>query len=171
MSLLQRERIDSLPMRVHPPVPPEIFAETVKRIHAEMAILKKHGLKPGEVNCIVADEILQRPRSKMKLFQERQIRKAYEFAVAGEQALHVFSDPGLYPRAPAVFKKSKQAAHLFDQNMIRLTVTAKQLGVRVIKVSCEGTKKQHVDLCGKPLKRAIELCDQILSQTLQDDPG
>ena len=96
-------------------------------------------------------------RFVIRLFEDRQIFEAYEFAVGGGQALHLFSFPGVYPGAPGCFKRSKQGGHFFDQNKARLTATAKQLGVRVIKVSHEGTKKQHVDLCGRPLKRALKL--------------
>jgi len=95
----------------------------------------------------------------MKLFEENQIFEAYQFAAEGGQALHLFSDPGVYPGAPAVFKKSREAAHLLDQDRERLIETAKQFGVRVIKVDRKGTPKQHIDLCGRPLKRAIEIAE------------
>ena len=96
----------------------------------------------------------------MKLFEERQIREAYAYAACGGQALHLFSWPGVYPGAPGCFKNTKQAGHLFDQDKDRLIVTAKQFGVRRIKVSNEGTKKQHVDLCGRPLQKAIKQCER-----------
>jgi len=41
----------------------------------------------------------------------------------------------------------------------RLTATARQLGVRRIVVDQEKTEKQHVDLCGKVLERAIEMAN------------
>ena len=94
------------------------------------------------------------------MFEEKEIWKAYEFAAAGGQALHLFNDSGVYPGAPACFKKSREAAHLFDINTKRLIVTARQLGVRVIKIGRIGMPKQHVDLCGRPLKRAIEICEK-----------
>ena len=96
---------------------------------------------------------------KMKLFEERQIFEAYEFAAEGGQALHLFSDPGVYPGAPACFKKSRKAAHLFDRDKERLIDIAKSFGVRKIKVSHEGTKKQHIDLCGRPLRQAIKFAE------------
>lgn len=92
----------------------------------------------------------------MKLFQERKIFEAYEYASKGGQALHLFMDPGIYPGAPAVFKKSRDAGHLFDNDKKRLILTARKLGVRIIKLGRENTKKQHIDLCGRPLQRAIE---------------
>lgn len=90
----------------------------------------------------------------MKLFQEMELLAAYRYAKMGHQALHLFSDPGIYPGAPRVFKRSREAAHLFDQNKSRLVRTARRLGVNVIKIGREGIDKQHIDLCGQPLKRA-----------------
>jgi len=92
--------------------------------------------------------------------EDKQILDAYKFTASGGGALHLFHDPGVYPGAPPVFKKSREAAHLLDQDLQRLREIAKALGVRVIKVSYEGTPKQHIDLCGRPLKRAIEICEK-----------
>ena len=90
----------------------------------------------------------------MKLFKERQLMEACAHAEQGGQALHLFSDPGIYPGCPSCFKRSRQAAHLFDYNEQRLTATARRLGVRVIKIGRKGKRGQHIDLCGKPLQRA-----------------
>ena len=90
----------------------------------------------------------------MKLFAERQLIEAYTHAREGGQALHLFSDPGIYPGCPNCFKRSRQAAHLFDYNIGRLIKTARRLGVRVIKIDRKGKRGQHIDLCGKPLQRA-----------------
>ncbi len=94
----------------------------------------------------------------MRLFDERNLFRAYRYAEQGGQALHLFENPGIYPGAPQVFKKSKKAGHLFDRDMIRLIATARMLGLKVIKVHRKGTKKQHIDLCGRPLLRAIVRC-------------
>ena len=94
----------------------------------------------------------------MKLFEEREIFKAYRHSVEGGQALHLFSWPGASPGAPLCFKKSKQGGHLLDMDKYRLIETARGLGVRIIKIGREGTKKQHVDLCGRPLQKAIKQC-------------
>lgn len=59
MQQLQKDRIDAVKAQVYWPVPPEIFDETERRIHEEIAILKAHGKNPGIVTCIVADRILQ----------------------------------------------------------------------------------------------------------------
>lgn len=62
---------------------------------------------------------------------------------------------------PSCFKGRRQIAHLFDQDKARLVRTAKRFGVRVILVEREGTHQQHIDLCGKPLERALELAKQL----------
>lgn len=93
----------------------------------------------------------------MKYFKENQTMKAVKYALAGGQAVHVFSaDSKRYPNAPRCFKKIRLWGHLLDQNMNRLIATGKKLGVRVIRVGHAGRKAQHIDLCGKPLERAIE---------------
>ena len=98
----------------------------------------------------------------MKTFQERQLMEAYTYAKEGGQALHLFSDPGVYPGAPNCFKRSREAAHLFDYNTGRLIATARRLGVRVIKIGRKGSPGQHIDLCGRPLQRAKEEAAQNL---------
>ena len=99
----------------------------------------------------------------MKLFEERQLLQAYEYAKTGGQALHLFSDPGVYPGCPNCFKRSREAAHLIDYNLDRLIVTARRLGVRVIKVGRKGQRGQHIDLYGKPLQKAKDEASQSLT--------
>lgn len=94
----------------------------------------------------------------MKLFAERELLAAYEHAKTGGQALHLFSDPGLWPGAPACFKKTREAGHLIDYDTPRLIRTAKSFGVRVINVSRRGQRGQHIDLCGRPLEAAKAEC-------------
>jgi hypothetical protein len=96
----------------------------------------------------------------MKLFDQRVHRKAISeakaYAAAGGQALHVWDPgPGGWPRAPAVFQRTRPWAHLFDQDLDRLVATAKRLGVKVIKPGRVGGPGQHIDLCGAPLKKAM----------------
>ena len=98
----------------------------------------------------------------MKLFDERRLLDAYAYAKEGGQALHLFSDPGLYPGCPKCFKRSREAAHLIDYNIGRLIATARRLGVRVIKIGRQGRCGQHFDLCGKPLLRAKDEASQSL---------
>ena len=93
----------------------------------------------------------------MKQFGRRQIREALTHAYMGGQALHVYA--AISMPAPNCFLKSKLWAHLFDQDLERLRATARQLGVRRIVIHQKGTEKQHLDLCGKPLQRAIEMAN------------
>ncbi len=96
----------------------------------------------------------------MKPFTSKEILGAYDYAAAGGQALHVVHySGGIYHNAPACFKGTQSFGHLIDADKDRLIATAKRLGVRRIVVSREGQRGQHVDLCGKPLERALELVD------------
>jgi hypothetical protein len=93
----------------------------------------------------------------MRVFQVRELKDAIAYAAAGGQALHLHRILG--PRPPACFRRDveqgKDIAHLFDQDKERLVATVRRLGVRVIKVEREGTSRQHIDLCGVPLQKAI----------------
>lgn len=94
----------------------------------------------------------------MKVFGCRQVREAIVYAADGGQALHVHTLHRAVAGAPACFRRSRQAAHLFDRDADRLRRTVRRLGVRVILVEREGTDRQHVDLCGRPLERALAEC-------------
>lgn len=87
----------------------------------------------------------------MKVFETRQIMEAYEHARLGGQSLHLHSFTSGHP----LFERYKVIAHLLDNDVERLKKTARKLGVRVIKVEHPGTHRQHIDLCGKPLERAL----------------
>ena len=96
----------------------------------------------------------------MKSFGHKQIREAKAHAAAGGQALHIWQPgPAGYPGAPAVFSRAagqgKQWGHLFDQDLGRLLSTVRRLGVHCVVVGKKGQVGQHVDLCGRPLQRAI----------------
>lgn len=94
----------------------------------------------------------------MKRFERREIREALRCAGQGGQALHVFL--ALKMPAPSCFRRSLQWGHLFDQDAERVEKTARRLGVRKVVVHHRDTPKQHVDLCGKPLERAIRSCEK-----------
>lgn len=106
----------------------------------------------------------------MKQFPLREAEEAIEFARLGGQALHIHNIIVDYDKAPACFVREVESgriiAHLFDQNYERLVKTARSLGVRVILVERKGRQSQHIDLCGKPLQRAIKLCDKDSQSTL-----
>jgi hypothetical protein len=89
----------------------------------------------------------------MRAFERGQSNEAMLYAAEGGQGLHVY--PALGMNAPLCFKRSKQWAHLYDMDTKRLISTAKQLGVRVIVVHYRGHPNQHIDLCGGPLKKAM----------------
>jgi len=98
----------------------------------------------------------------MKRFEHREVKAALAHAAAGGQALHVW-DPGpnaaqIYPKAPKIFLRHRPWAHLFDRDVERLKATARRLGIRRVYIDRRGDRGQHVDLCGKPLDRAIAEC-------------
>ena len=99
----------------------------------------------------------------MRLFFKNEIFDAYTHAEAGHQALHVYKGmQGQFPDAPLCFKRAKTWGHLLDQDKERLIRTARRLGVKRIVVGREGdSKRQHIDLCGKPLERAIKECENV----------
>lgn len=84
------------------------------------------------------------------------MRGAMECVARGGTALHVYpATPGVYKGAPRCFEQAKVWAHLLDDDAERLAATARRLGVRRIHVSRRGIKGQHIDMCGKPLERAM----------------
>lgn len=97
----------------------------------------------------------------MKKFGEEELLEAIIHAGGGGQALHLHSI--VFENSPKCFKdavgRGEQIAHLFDQNLSRLQQTARQLGVRVVYIHHKGTTRQHVDLCGAPLRKALEECE------------
>lgn len=89
----------------------------------------------------------------MRAFEMKQIREAKEYAKRGGQALHLHT----LTAGHSLFKRYKTIAHLFDANKERLIQSAQSLGVRVIKVERENEDGQHIDLCGRPLLRALSI--------------
>lgn len=91
------------------------------------------------------------------------LRAALAYAAAGGQALHLHRIIGSRTRAPRCFLVEVDAgrpiAHLFDADPVRLAKTVRRLGVRVVRVERPGDPRQHVDLCGKPLARAVAESD------------
>lgn len=93
-------------------------------------------------------------------------RDAVAHAAEGGQALHTFQWVET-SRAPGCFNRDiragKQIAHLIDHDLERLKKTARRLGVRVIAVDMDRRHRgeaQHIDLCGKPLEKAIAMCEK-----------
>lgn len=88
-------------------------------------------------------------------FTAKQLHLAMGYAMGGGIAIHTYNALPM-KRAPLCFKRSKGWAHLFDQDKDRLISVARAFGVRVVKVHHEGTEKQHIDLCGVPLGKALQ---------------
>ena len=99
----------------------------------------------------------------MQKFQSRELEEAVAHAVAGGQALHLHRIIAGSATAPPCFVRAvargEDIAHLFDQDEARLVATARGPGVRMILVERRGTARQHIDLCGWPLRRALEECE------------
>lgn len=99
----------------------------------------------------------------MRVFSCLEVNEAEAYAAQGGQAIHlhrIIVDPA---RAPQCFVRAvargEDLAHLFDQDEKRLISTARKLGVRVVVVERRGQPGQHVDLMGRPLQRALALCE------------
>lgn len=95
----------------------------------------------------------------MKVFRFLEIEEAHAHALAGGQALHLHRI--VFRNSPRCFREAvargEDLAHLFDQDKGRLERTARRLGVRIVVVEHPGTPRQHVDLCGRPLQKALDL--------------
>lgn len=99
----------------------------------------------------------------MLAFGTFEVEEAIAHSAAGGQALHLHRIIPDRKRAPRCFvqavDRGEPIAHLFDLDKVRLLATAKRLGVRVLYIDRPGTERQHIDLCGKPLERAMEQID------------
>jgi hypothetical protein len=89
----------------------------------------------------------------VKHFPCRDVEEAVAYAKSGGQALHthqIIMDRARAPRCfVAAVDRGEDIAHLFDLDEVRLIATARRLGVR-----------QHIDLCGSPLRKALALCEE-----------
>lgn len=104
-------------------------------------------------------ELSEIHNGKLYAFSRKDLWMAEGYSLGGGQALHVWAPgDGWQKNAPMVFRRSKIWGHLFDQDKARLILTARRLGVRVIVVHREGSEGQHIDLCGKPLQKALGGC-------------
>lgn len=97
----------------------------------------------------------------MKKFLAMQVDEAVEHAKGGGQSLHLHRVIVDRQKAPRCFVAAvdcgEDIAHLFDLDELRLVATARRLGVKVIVIDRRGTDRQHIDLCGAPLRRAVAL--------------
>lgn len=99
----------------------------------------------------------------MKVFACLEIDEALAHAAAGGQSLHLHRVIPDRAKAPRCFvqavDRGEDIAHLFDLDRARLVRTARELGVKVVYVDRDGTDRQHVDLVGKPLRKAKALAE------------
>jgi hypothetical protein len=95
----------------------------------------------------------------LRVFTSRELSLALEHARRGEIAIHLHGI--VSPDAPACFRhaieRGEQIAHLFCRDRDHLVLLARTLGVRRVVVDRAGTDRQHVDLVGAPLRRALAL--------------
>lgn len=106
--------------------------------------------------------------SCMKAFASRELNEAKAHAIEGGQALHIHrTGLGGYEQ----FASYWEIGRLFDQNVARLVTTARALGVHLIEVQKKGTELQHIQLCGRPLKRAKQLCYIKTTKRFVDEGG
>lgn len=99
---------------------------------------------------------------ELAAFRQRDVDEAKAHAAAGGMGLHLHTIIGDWAKAPNCFKRDVRAgkpiAHLFDADEDRLRKTCRRWGVKVILVERPGTPRQHIDLCGLPLRRAVNEC-------------
>lgn len=65
--------------------------------------------------------------------------------------------------APSCFEQSPVWGKLYDQDAQRLVNMARGLGVNRVVIHHQGASRQHVDLCGEPLRRAMASAQEVLS--------
>ena len=115
----------------------------------------------GEADTAGEVLIAVKVESPLKVFRAIEIDEALAHAKAGGQALHLHRIIPDRDKAPRCFvqavDRGEDIAHLFDLDRVRLVKTAKRLGVKVIHVDRDGTDRQHIDLCGGPLRKAKAL--------------
>ena len=87
--------------------------------------------------------------------ERKQLPLALEDARQGRQALFVHRWLGI--NTPKAFEGSHLIGKLFDMDSRRLIKTARELGVRIIKIDRINQPGQHIDLVGPPLENALKL--------------
>jgi len=100
----------------------------------------------------------------MKLFQTKQVTAAINYGASGGLVLHMMP-PGFakaFPGAPKALTEAPgkpgrpgQFAHLICSDLEKLEKAARRLGVKNIVVHHLHGRGQHIDLFGKPLRKAI----------------
>lgn len=93
----------------------------------------------------------------MRVYGAWDVEEAVEYAKTGEIAIHLHRIIG--PTAPGCFKRDIAVglpiAHVFGCDELQLRVIAKRCGVRVVVIDRPGTDRQHIDMCGAPLRKLL----------------
>lgn len=90
---------------------------------------------------------------------KEELKAAKAYAGGGGQALLVIPHGcPVGPRTPMCFRNAREYGYLFDQDPLRLSRTVQALGVSKLEIDHLGEPSQHVNLCGRPLLRAVARC-------------
>ena len=103
----------------------------------------------------------------LRRFEQSELHEAIRWAIVGNMALHVCGR--LRPTRLAVFNQSGLWAHLFCQDREGLIVSARHFGVQQVIIHHEGSVRQHVDLCGRPLELAMRMAEMVAEQENNDN--
>lgn len=94
---------------------------------------------------------------RTQVFQPLEVREARAHAMAGGIAVHLHKI--VFPHSPECFKRAvargEYIAHVFCQDAKELERLGRSMGVRVIYIDKPGTDRQHIDMCGAPLKKLL----------------
>lgn len=105
----------------------------------------------------------------IQVFQQREAREAVAFALQGNVAIHLHRIIPDRKRAPGCFVKAvdrgEDIAHVFGQDAGYLRALARCVGVKIVYVHHEGTEEQHVDLCGRPLRKLLDTIREAETET------
>jgi len=108
----------------------------------------------------------------MKVFRCEELREATAYALAGEVAIHLHSI--VFPQSPGCFKRDVNQgypiAHVFGQDVEVLKRLARKCGVKKVFIHHPNSNRQHVDMCGAPLRALmLEAGDNIENHRFDPD--
>jgi hypothetical protein len=94
----------------------------------------------------------------MRLFFYNQLDEALAYSLSGETAVHLHRI--VFANSPYCFRRCVQQgypiAHIFSQDAELLRELAVRSGIRVVYIDKEGTARQHLDMCGQPLRHLLD---------------
>jgi len=100
----------------------------------------------------------------LKQFGTKQLVEAIAWAKEGHEALHVYRPGQLQPSRLDAFNNSATWGHLFCQDREALIIAARHFGVQRVVIHHQGSDRQHVDLCGRPLELAIRMAEMVAEE-------